>query len=747
MKKTLKHLFLLVFIGLYSCNTTKFVPNNHFLINKVKIKTDEKNIETKELKKYVQQIPNSKVLGLVKMQLGIYNLSGKDSTSFFNKWLRSIGSPPVIYNPNLTKISREQIAKFCFNKGYMNAKVTSKEKYINPKKVDVIYNITYGKPYKISSYDIEIENKKLLLIASDSTKSKIEIGKLFDVTRLDSERDRITRSFRNLGYYHFTKDNLHFYADTSFQNNSVKLVLKVIGKEEDSKVFQEYKFKNIYFINKSHFVSQKTEKNTIDSLKIGNFNFYYKNEKYIRPSTLIQKTHILPNHLFSDKAIKKTYSSLNGLSAIGFIDIKIEELENNELNTIITLSQTKSQSISTDVEGTYSAGYLGIGGNINFNHKNIFNGSELLSIGARTSYEYQGEGKNAYELGAEAKLKFPTALIPFISKDKKKEINANTEISINYNYQNRPKEYTGIITGATFKYRWNENFNFKHSFDLLNINYVNYPYISNEYRDYLKTSPYFVYNFQNHLIINIGYKGSYTGFSKFYPLRDYMTMSYSLETAGNLIHSFNNLLKTSKNSSGFYEILGTQYAQYVKVDYNVTKHQILDKNNQIVFHGRLGVALPYGNSLTVPFEKRYFSGGANSVRGWTAYQLGPGTFDNKKRYIDYNTQMGDIKIDINMEYRTKLFWLLEGALFLDAGNVWTIKKYNIQSGGEFKFNKFFKQLGVAYGAGLRMDFSFVIVRFDLGVKLYDPKADRLHQWRTHFNKDDFALNIAVGYPF
>ncbi len=166
-----------------------------------------------------------------------------------------------------------------------------------------------------------------------------------------------------------------------------------------------------------------------------------------------------------------------------------------------------------------------------------------------------------------------------------------------------------------------------------------------------------------------------------------------------------------------------------------------------MFHGRVGVALPYGNSVTVPYEKRYFAGGANSVRGWTAYQLGPGTFDNKKRYIDYNTQMGDVKIDLNMEYRTKLFWLLEGALFLDAGNVWTIKDYDIQSGGQFKFNKFFKQMGVAYGAGLRLDFSFVIVRFDLGVKLYDPKGDRLHQWKTKFNKDDFTLNIAIGYPF
>ena len=168
----------------------------------------------------------------------------------------------------------------------------------------------------------------------------------------------------------------------------------------------------------------------------------------------------------------------------------------------------------------------------------------------------------------------------------------------------------------------------------------------------------------------------------------------------------NNLFQVKKDSEGAYKIFGIRYAQYVKTDFSVSHHQIFDHNNRIVYHAGIGVAVPYGNSNLIPFEKRYFSGGANSVRGWTAYQLGPGTYKSDRAFIDYNTQMGDIKIDLNMEYRSKLFWKLDGALFLDAGNVWTIRNYETQPGGVFRFADFVGQMGVAYGAGIRADLSF-----------------------------------------
>lgn len=750
VKKQILFLFILSF--LYGCNSTKFVPNGKFLLNNVRVKSTSRDISTSEAKNYVHQFPNSTTLGLFKMQLAIYNLAGKDTTKKINHWLKTIGNKPIIYDKDLAFISKSQIQKYIFNKGYMDTEVTLKEDF-SGKKVNITYLIEPNKPYTIASYVVDISgNDDLSKIANDTAKIMIKKGQLFDVNLINKERERVSQSFRNLGYYYFTKNNLHFYADTSYNNHSVNLKLKVIKKNEKTKIFEKYQFNKVYFINKKSSLladenqgDNQTEK--IDTLIIKDYSFYSYNGKKLRPTLLIEKNHILPQTFFSDKAIKQTYTAINSLSAIRFVDINLKELNDNKLDAFITLTHEKTQSISTAVEGTYSAGYFGVGTNIGHNHKSIFNGSENLTLNGNVAYEYQGSGQNAYELGAKAELEYPTFLLPFLNREVKRNIRAKTTFNVNYSYRKRPKEYTGIIVGAGIKYKWSEKFNIKHNVDVFDLSYVHYPYISTNYRDYLKTSPYFIYNFQNHLIMKIGYNGLYTGYSKLHPLRDYITMNYAIETAGNFTSIFNHLMNRPKDENGFYSLLGINYSQYIKADYSISKHLIYDRNNRIVFHARMGLAVPYGNSVTVPFEKRYFAGGANSVRGWTAYQLGPGTFESQNNYIDYNTQMGDVKLDLNMEYRSKLFWKFEGALFLDAGNVWTIKNYDIQPKGAFKFNRFVEQMGVAYGAGLRTDFSFFVLRLDLGVKLYDPSKSRLEKWRTHFKKEDFALNLAIGYPF
>lgn len=754
MVKIGQYIYILVLlIGVASCHSTKYVPDGTYLLNRVKITSGSKDIASNDLKPYIRQTPNPSVIGLFKMQLGVYNLSGRDSTVWINQWLRKIGEKPVIYDESLTHISENQIRQFYYNKGYMDAVVESVQEYPDEKKVNLQYRISPNKPYYIGSYTVEIKNKELYNIASERNNSFIKTGQLFDLNVLNNERERITNLFRNLGHYHFTKENLHFYADSLHKTHNINLILKVLNepyeKDTTTNIYQKYRFNNVYFLNQPHSIYSNTDTTIqqIDSLSLNNYHFFYLNKKKIRPSVLIQSTHIVPDANYSETALQKTYSSLNNLSAIRFVDITFDKDEKGNLDTYITLTNGKPQSLSTDVEGTYSAGYWGVGGNVNYTHKNIFNGSETLLLRGRAAYEYQGRGQNSYELGADIGLKYPTFLLPFMSRDIKRKIRANTQLNLNYDFRQRPKEYTGIVTGLKFKYRWSEQANIKHNIDILDLNYVYYPYISNEYKDYLKTSPYFTYNFQNHLIMKLGYNGSYDGFQQRYPHRSYTTASYSIETAGNLIHTLRHLLELPKGEDGAYQLFGIRYAQYVKGNLHLSRHQIFDRNNKIVYHAGVGVAIPYGNTLSIPFEKRFFSGGANSVRGWTAYQLGPGTFKNKGGYIDYNTQMGDIKLDLNMEYRSKLFWNIEGALFLDAGNVWTIKKYDTQPGGAFKLNSFVEQIGIAYGAGLRFDFSFFIVRLDLGIKLHDPTKGRTERWRGILDEDNFALNLAIGYPF
>jgi hypothetical protein len=265
--------------------------------------------------------------------------------------------------------------------------------------------------------------------------------------------------------------------------------------------------------------------------------------------------------------------------------------------------------------------------------------------------------------------------------------------------------------------------------------------------NYIDTKKYNIHNYESRFILRMGYKGSFSNFNPNRPSRNYSTYRYSFESAGNLLYALNKLFYSKPSIDGNYKLFNIAYAQYVRGEYNTSYNQIIDKNNRFVYHLGVGLGLPYGNADVLPFERRFYSGGANSVRGWGETKLGPGVYQRNKNVIrDYN-QVGDIKLDLNMEYRAKLFWFFEGALFLDAGNVWTMKQYDEQPGGEFRFDSFINQIAIAYGAGLRMDFSFFIVRFDMGIRLFDPVLIRTEQWRIKPGSDDFAFHIGIGYPF
>jgi outer membrane protein assembly factor BamA len=233
------------------------------------------------------------------------------------------------------------------------------------------------------------------------------------------------------------------------------------------------------------------------------------------------------------------------------------------------------------------------------------------------------------------------------------------------------------------------------------------------------------------------------------PLQNYRTSRYGIEIAGNTLYALSKAFSAKADPiDNSYKFLNVRFAQYAKAEYNITHHQIFDKSNRLVYHIGAGVGVPYGNAAIIPYEKRFYSGGANSVRGWSESTLGPGVYqriNNKRR--DYN-QVGDVKLDMNFEYRTKMFWVLEGAVFVDAGNIWTIKDYETQKGGTFHFNSFAQQIALAYGVGLRFDFSFFIARVDLGVKLFDPAVSSGSQWQTKPTwANDCAVHLAIGYPF
>ncbi len=751
--------FLVAILLISACNTTKFVPDGEYLLDKVTIKSDNKDVKRDDLKEYIRQTPNAAVFGAWRMQLGLYNWAPKDTIKRFNRFLNrtlhKIGDPPVIYNTALTSLTVQQLQRLLENKGYSNAKVHSNIS-ISGKKASIEYVVNSNKPYSIQNYKIDLKNEFLNEIASDTSKTLIKPGILFDADILNAERERVCTRFRQKGYYNFNKEFLSYSADSSLNSHRVNVTLELrdyLKRSLDSVnkiIFKQFTIRKVVFYTNTdaNITTDLATKVELDTLHFRDFMLVNPKKRILTLDALVQNTYINPKSLYSDETVEKTYSALNALGPIKYVNISFKEAENNSLDCYIIVIPSKAVSLSAEMEGTYTAGYWGGAINVNSTNRNVFKGAETLSLLLRGAAEWQ-DGVWAQEYGAQVGLKFPRFMLPVGSYEFKRSIHANTELTSAFSYQFRPGEFTTTNVGAGVNYSWVRG-RYRHNFQLFDLSYVHFPDIQTAFRDSFLNplKPVFnPYNYIDHLIWRMGYNGTYSTYNANRPYQNYSVARYSIETAGNGLNGLSHLF-SKPDTAGYYKLFNVRFAQYVKAEYNITHHQIFDKGDRFVYHLGLGLGVPYGNGDVIPFEKRFYSGGANSIRGWSESTLGPGIYKRIDLPRDFN-QVGDIKLDMNLEYRAKLFWLMEGALFLDAGNIWTIKDYDTQKGGTFHFDTFMNQIAIAYGAGVRFDFSFFIARVDLGVKLFNPAiSSRNDKWRLNPNfNDDFALHFAIGYPF
>lgn len=754
-----KLLLLLIVVFMAACSSTKFVQEGEYLLDKVKVKSDIKDIPVNELKEYLQQTPNTNVLGVFRMSLGIYNLSPKDTTRKFNRVLsrffKSWGEPPVVYDKVLTKISTQQLQRLYQNRGYINAKVDT-SLITKGKKIKVTYSISSNKPYTIRNYKTVSNHPIFDSIAQDSSKSQIHKGMNFDTDMLNSERNRIATQMRNSGYYNFIKDFIVYTADSSLKSNKVDIKLDIKTNLKNSSTPINWLVFRQYYIGKVNFVLNKTGINDttdinqkMDTVSFRAYNLIDTKEKFVSLDALIHNSFIEPGMLYNDIAVERTYSALNSLPPVKYVNITFKETGIPDmLDAYIFIAPAKIINVSAEVEGTLTKGYLGGAFQLGYVNKNQFKGAETLTVQGRLALEKQNL-EWAKEIGGQVRLMFPKFLFPIGSYDFKRNVHANTEYTTNISYQNRPNEFTTTNLTGGMNYSWTTALNkYRHQFELFNLSYIYFPNIDPTFKStYIDPGIYNKYNYEDHFIMRMGYNGSFSNYNANRPLKNYTTHNYNFETAGNFLYLANTILGTKKETDGFFKLFNVRYAQYVRGEYNTSYNQIFDKNNRLVFHAGLGAGLPFGNANIIPYERRFYSGGANSVRGWKESELGPGVYNRIDRSRDYN-QVGDLKLDLNMEYRAKMFWLIEGALFIDAGNIWTINDYSTeQPGGQFKFDSFYKQIAMSYGAGIRADFSFFIFRFDMGVRLFDPVETGSERWRTAPKSDDFAFHIAIGYPF
>ena len=737
MKKTLFSHGLALAAGLVllcGCSASRHLPENTYMLNKVRVVTDGKykDINTTAMKEYVRQKSNSRWLSTFKVPLGIYCLAGTDSSGV-NRILRSLGEAPVVYDTLLARFSCEDLKQALENKGYLDAEVSM---YLDKhkRKVSAIYVLRPGPAYTISHYETDIRDSVIADILS-RRESTLRNGMQFSADALNTERSQITSYLQNRGYFRFHKEFISYRARKNPREHCVdlSLVLQAYRRtsEDSSSLHNRYTVRDVIY----------------QSGNVGDTTIH------LRDHVLRENTFIREREYYSAADLQNTYNHFGRLSAVKYTNISYEQVPDTTLlDATIQIQTNKPSTISFQPEGTNTAGDLGAAASLTYQNRNLFKGSEMLSVQLRGAYEairgLEGySNQDFFEYSLEGRLSFPRFIVPFLSSDFRRGIIASSEVSLLYDSQDRP-EFLRRVLSAGWHYQWKPQNSF-HSYrmDLIDLNYVFMPWISQTFREeYLdntsNSNAILSYNYEDLLIMKIGFGYAYNN--------GRTALKTNLETAGNLLDFYAHTFDTSQNSLGQSVVFNIAFAQYVKADVDFIHRLYEGDNSQLVFHVGLGVAYPYGNSRVLPFEKRYFAGGANSVRGWSVRSLGPGSYKDKDGRINFITQTGDMKLDLNLEYRSHLFWKFNGALFLDAGNIWTLRYYPEQEGGQLKLSRLLDDMAVGYGLGLRLNFDYFILRFDLGMKAVNPayEDDDTHYPLIHPKLSrDLAFHFAVGLPF
>lgn len=696
-----------------ACSTGKYVQEGEYILDKVAVVSDQSDYNAAPLSQYVRQ---------------------KEKPKLFSLFRNPFSRKPVIYDTLQARLSCQDLMTAMQNEGYMNAGVSLYTE-TKGKKLKATYLLHPGQPFLIGkvNYDIQDEGIQQLLHLDQTDNQQIKPGMRFTVETLDNERKRIAGLLSDNGYFRFNKDFIHFTADTVMGRKDIALTLQLRKYKSNS---------NSPEVDHTRYLIRDVLFQSNDSNRI-----------HLRKQVLLNATAIKAGRPYDASALQRTYNNFARLQAVKYTNIKFAEVpDTNLLDCHIQISTNKPSTISFQPEGTNTAGDLGAAASITYTNRNLFHGSEQLSIEFRGAYEaitglegYQDQ--NYTEFSVETKLVFPRFLAPFLSKSFRRRQTASSEWAVSWNFQNRPEFHRRVFSSA-WRYRWSEpKHHLNYRFDLLDLNYVYMPWISSTFkRDYLDNAEnrnaILRYNYEDIFIMKAGFTVSYTD--------GVDAVRANFESAGNLLNGVSKGFGFKTNSQGQHTLFNIAYAQYVKLDFDYTHLFQFDKRNALALHAGLGVAYPYGNSTVLPFEKRYFSGGANSVRGWSVRELGPGKFKGTDGRIDFINQTGDVKLDLNAEYRSSLFWKLQGALFIDAGNIWTLRNYAEQPGGQFKFTEFYKQIAASYGMGLRLNFDYFILRFDMGMKAINPayESEKEH-WSIFHPKlsRDFDFHFAVGLPF
>ena len=752
-----------------SCSLRKHIPEDKMILknNVVEIHSKDVAFTKSDISSYIVQASNPKFLGLMPLTWVYYKTENNKKSKLVSWINRTIGEKPVYFNDNLKENSVIQISKYLNDIGYFNSGISTSIK--NRKGISKVYYSIYpSTPYIIDSVSYEIEDSTIYQYVKDINESSlIKKGEIYNAFNLDDERDLITEHLKNNGYFYFTKDYIFMDVDTNFNDRKANINIRIDNVldplTQKNLNHKQYTINNIYIYPKGispNKIKSDTTKYTFEINKhIGDETYYfiYNEDPKIKFKTFDNIIQIKTGELYNLHQVTQTYKALNNLKIYNSSNIDFEPVENNNdsinlINCNIILNRSKVNYYSLQLEGTNSSGDLGILGSFTYRNKNIFKGSEIFSLNLRAGTQAQSvlddEGNtslfNTREFGIDASIFFPKFLSPIKLKNFAKEYQPRTTLTIGYNLQARPI-YTRQITVLTFGYNWMKSKYEQHIFSPLTLNSVKVE-PTPSFEEILKqeTNQRIKDQYTSHLIFGLDYTYIFNNQNVRF-IKDFFYFKANIQSSGNLLSAFNNT-SAIKTVDNYHEIFGIRYAQYIRFAFDFRYFKYVAGENQIATRFMLGAGIPYGNSNDMPFEKSFYAGGANGMRGWQFRELGPGVFNNPD---NLNIErIGDIQLEFNLEYRFPIHSFIKGAIFTDIGNIWTMRESETFVGGQFKFDTFYKQLAADAGIGIRFDFSFFLFRLDAAAPIVNPAYPEGQRWRIDkLRFKDFILNFGIGYPF
>ena len=710
-----------------SCSTTRVLQDGEFRLarNNVTVVND-KSFNTNQIEPYLKQKPNSYLIFGWNPFLNLYNWSNGKGKGW-DKFVEKVGVAPVVYDPEMVESSVENITRHLEYLGYFNSSVQTRLQ-VKKRRVYVDYDVTLGKQYPIKAIDISVPGGDFAReFYRDTSSMTVRKGMPLSESILEKESDRITAYMRNRGFYTFNKNYFFFEADTLSYPDSAVLEMRV----------------NNYTRNGS-----ESDARPLCKFSIGNVSISYPAGLKIREKVLSDLNTIKPGDLYSERLVNTAYNRLSSLRVFSSVNVEMTQRDTNIVDCEINLSQSRLQGFKLNLEASInSSGLFGVSPQLSYYHKNIFRGGEWLNLSFMGNFQFKfNDDIRSNEFGVSAGLSFPKfLLLPYSLFP---GAVPRTDINFSYNYQSRP-EYTRNILSMSYGYNGNMRGRFFYQFYPLQFNVVRLFDLDQAFYNTLSRDPFMRNAYQNHFDLGSGAIFYYSTNTDVVPRTPFFYVRCQVDIAGNILSAFKPLMNKDSNGAGM--IWNTPFSQYVRAEFSIGKTWRFGRNDGQALATRFlaGAGYAYGNSDALPFEKHFYSGGANSLRGWQARSVGPGLAPLDRTFIIAN-QTGDMKLEANVEYRFKMFWKVDGAVFVDAGNVWTLRDTGGENSAASKLmmKTFAQSIAANWGLGIRLDLNFLLLRVDMGMRLHDPAREqkwlRPAQW---LQRDGFAVHFGVGYPF